>query len=63
MQDYIYTRESGEKVPVAKMTEGEIHGCLSEGIEINETDMDTINATVEAVRKRLEIELTIRRLK
>ncbi len=62
MQDYIYTRDSGEKVPVAKMTVTEIHSCLANGIEINDTDLDTIHATVDAVRKRLEIELTIRSL-
>jgi hypothetical protein len=63
MQDYIYTRDTGEKVPVAKMLEEEIRSCLSGGIEINETDLDTINATETAVRKRLEIELLIRRMK
>lgn len=62
MQDYIYTRDSGEKVPVSKMTVEEIRGCLANGVEINSTDLDTYNASVEAVRKRLEIELTIRSL-
>lgn len=61
MQDYIYTRESGEKVPVSKMTLEEIATCLNDGAQINETDLDTIHATEEVIRKRLEIELIIRR--
>ncbi len=63
MQDYFYTRENGEKVPTSKMTIEEIHTCLRDGVQINETDGDTINATEALVRKRLEIELIARQLR
>lgn len=62
MQDYIYTRDNGEKVPVTRMTLEEIATCLNNGVTINETDLDTIHATEEVIRKRLEIELTIRQI-
>lgn len=60
MQDYIYTRDNGEKVPVTRMTLEEISTCLNNGVQINDTDLDTIHATEEVIRKRLEIELIIR---
>lgn len=62
MQDYIYTRDSGEKVPVSKMTLDEIHTCLTNGVEINDTDLDTLHATEVVVRQRLQLELEIRRM-
>lgn len=50
-------------IPIAKMPTGEIVGCLKNGFFIRDTEGDprSIPELLTAVRKRLELELLIRR--
>lgn len=61
MQDYTYIRDTGERVPVARMTDEEISSCLSSGVEIQYTDAE-LSESVSSVMERLRIEVVARRL-
>ncbi len=56
--DYTYNGR-----PLRVMTTEQICGCLRDGIHINTDDGMGARAAEEAVRKRLELELTLRALR
>lgn len=59
MKDHVYHSDDGRKIPVSEMTDQEIQMALEDGINIL-THLAP-DLAEESVRKRLELELFIRR--
>lgn len=56
MMDYLYTRDDGGVVAIANMSNADLLGCFSWGIEVH-TGYDH-----NTIMERLRIELVVRRI-